>query len=138
MNKVILVGRLGQCPELKHTPNGVAVCNFTIATTEKWKDKSGADQEKTEWSRIVAWSKQAELCNQYLNVGSQVLIEGKLATRSWEDKEGNKRYTTEIICTHVEFLGQSGGSKEQDQEKEPKKDYTPNNNVDFASDDIPF
>ena len=96
VNKVILLGRLGQDPELKYTPTGMAVCNFSLATSEKWKDKAGQDQERTEWHRVVVWGKIAELCNQYLAKGRQAYLEGSLQTRSWDDKDGNKRYTTII------------------------------------------
>ena len=102
VNKVIILGRLGQDPELKYTPSGAAVCNFSLATSESWNDKnSGQKQEKTEWHRIVVWGKLAELCNQYLSKGKQAFVEGKLETRSWEDKEGKKRFTTEIKATTV-------------------------------------
>ena len=97
VNKVILLGRLGQDPELKYTPGGSAVCNFSIATTEAWTDKQGQKQEKTEWHRVVVWGKLAELCNQYLAKGRQAFLEGRLQTRSWDDKDGHKRYTTEIL-----------------------------------------
>jgi single-strand DNA-binding protein len=105
INKVILIGNLGRDPELKYTQSGQAVCNFSIATTEKWKGKDGGMQEKTEWHRIVAWGKTGELCSQYLSKGRPVYIEGRLQTRDWEDKEGNKRQTTEINANTVQFLG---------------------------------
>jgi single-strand DNA-binding protein len=105
INKVILIGNLGRDPELKYTQSGQGVCNFSIATTEKWKGKDGQMQEKTEWHRIVAWGKTGELCSQYLSKGRPVYIEGRLQTRDWEDKEGNKRQTTEINANTVQFLG---------------------------------
>jgi len=106
INKVILVGRLGQDPEVRYTPDGTAVANFSIATSEEWKDKnSGEKRERTEWHRIVAWRKLGEICGEYLSKGRQVYIEGRIQTRSWEDKDGNKRYTTEIIASDVQFLG---------------------------------
>lgn len=111
VNKVILVGRLGQDPELKYTSNGQSVCNFSMATSENWTDKSGQKQERTEWHRIVVWGRQAEHCNQYLKKGRQVYLEGKLQTRSWEDQQGQKRYTTEIQAFVVQFLG--GASQSQ-------------------------
>jgi len=140
MNKVIILGRLGQEPEMKHTPSGVAVCNLSLATSEKFKDKAGVQQEKTEWHRIVLWSKLAELANQYLKKGSQVVIEGKLATRSWEDKEGNKRYTTEVVGSNMQFIGGSDTSQGSAQPKnnEPAKEYNVSTDANFASDDIPF
>ena len=119
VNKVILLGRLGQDPELKYTPSGTAVCNFSIATSESWSDKSGQKQERTEWHRIVVWGKLAELCNQYLSKGRQAFIEGGLQTRSWEDKQGQKRYTTEINAKSVQFIGApSNNNRSSDSAKE--------------------
>ena len=111
VNKAILVGNLGRDPELRHTPNGQAVVNFTLATSESWTDKSGERQERTEWHRIVVWGRQAEMCNQYLSKGRTVYVEGRIQTREWEDKDGNKRYTTEINAQTVQFIGprQDGG-----------------------------
>ena len=105
VNKAILVGNLGRDPELRHTPNGQAVVNFTLATSENWTDKNGERQERTEWHRIVVWGKTAEMCNQYLSKGRTVYIEGRIQTREWEDKDGNKRYTTEINAQTVQFIG---------------------------------
>ena len=105
VNKAILVGNLGRDPEMRHTPNGQAVVNFTLATSENWTDKSGERQERTEWHRIVVWGKTAEMCNQYLSKGRTVYIEGRIQTREWEDKDGNKRYTTEINAQTVQFIG---------------------------------
>ena len=106
INKVILVGNLGRDPEVRYTPSGVAVANFTIATSEKWKDKNtGEMQERTEWHRIVAWGKLGEICGEYLSKGKQVFIEGRIQTRDWEDKEGIKRYTTEIVANEMKMLG---------------------------------
>jgi single-strand DNA-binding protein len=106
INKAILVGRLGSDPEVRYTPSGVAVANFNIATSEEWKDKdTGEKKERTEWHRIVAWSKLGEICGEYLSKGRQVYIEGRIQTRSWEDRDGNKRYTTEIVASDVQFLG---------------------------------
>jgi single-strand DNA-binding protein len=145
VNKVILLGRLGQDPELKHTPSGAAVCNFSLATSETWNDKnSGQKQEKTEWHRVVVWGKLAELCNQYLAKGRQAFVEGRLQTRSWDDKQGQKRYTTEINATTVQFIGgqatagqgQSAGAPAQS--NEPAQDYNIATDANFASDDIPF
>ena len=111
VNKAILVGNLGRDPELRTTPNGQSVVNFTLATSETWTDKSGERVERTEWHRIVVWGKQAEMCNQYLSKGRTVYIEGRIQTREWEDKDGNKRYTTEINANTVNFIGPrtSGG-----------------------------
>jgi len=105
INKVILVGNLGRDPEIRYTPSGVAVANFTVATTERWKDKnSGEMQEKTEWHRIVAWRRLGEICGEYLSKGRQVYIEGKLQTNQWE-KDGVTRYTTEIVASEMKMLG---------------------------------
>ncbi len=115
VNKVILIGNLGQNPEVKHTPGGQAVCNMSFATNESWVDKNGQKQEKTEWHRVVAFGKLAELCGQYLTKGRQSYIEGKLQTRQWQDKDGQTRYTTEIVAQTIQFLGgagqQSGASR---------------------------
>ena len=111
VNKAILVGNLGRDPELRTTPNGQSVVNFTLATSETWNDKSGERQERTEWHRIVVWGKTAEMCNQYLSKGRTVYIEGRIQTREWEDKDGAKRYTTEVNASTVNFIGprQDGG-----------------------------
>lgn len=110
VNKVILIGNLGRDPELRYTQSGQAVANFNIATTDRFNDKDGNPQERTEWHRIVVWGKQAENCAQYLSKGRSAYIEGNLQTRDWEDKEGIKRYTTEIRAQRVQFLGGPGGS----------------------------
>src|SRR6202453_602828 len=104
VNKVILIGRLGTDPEVRYTSNGGAVANFSLATNESWTDKSGQKQERTEWHRIVVWGKLAELCGQYLSKGRQAFVEGRLQTRSWEDQQGQKRYTTEVVANTVQFL----------------------------------
>ena len=105
VNKAILVGNLGRDPELRHTNNGQTLVNFTLATSESWTDKSGERQERTEWHRIVVWGRQAEMCNQYLSKGRTVYVEGRIQTREWEDKDGNKGYTTEINASNVNFIG---------------------------------
>lgn len=105
VNKVILIGRLGKDPDVRYTPSGQAVANFTMATSENWTGKDGQKQERTEWHRIVVWGRLAELCKDYLKKGRQVYIDGKLQTRSWDDKEGKKMYTTEIVANTVQFLG---------------------------------
>jgi single-strand DNA-binding protein len=109
LNKVFIIGRLGTDPEVRYTGNGGAVANFNMATNESWTDKSGQKQERTEWHRIVVWGKLGELCGQYLSKGRQAFIEGRLQTRDWTDKDGNKRYTTEIVAQNVQFLG--GGAE---------------------------
>jgi len=149
VNKVIILGRLGQDPELKYTPSGAAVCNFSLATSESWNDKAtGQKQEKTEWHRIVVWGKLAELCNQYLSKGRQAFVEGKIQTRSWEDKEGNKRYTTEIAANTVQFIGGQAGASNNNYDQSNNynqsapsaetKEYNVSTDANFASDDIPF
>jgi single-strand DNA-binding protein len=110
INKVILIGNLGQNPEIKYTPNGQAVCNLSIASNEAWTDKNGQKQEKTEWHRVVVFGKLAELCSQYLQKGRQAYIEGKLQTRSWQDKDNQTRYTTEVVAQSVQFLGGNAGA----------------------------
>ena len=121
INKAIIVGNLGRDPEVKYTQNGTAVCNFSVATTYKAKDK----EPTTEWHKVVAWGRLAEICGEYLTKGSQVYIEGRLQTRSWDDQDGNKRYTTEIVASEMKMLGGKG-----------KSDNAPEQQPD--SDDIPF
>ena len=115
VNKVILIGRLGSDPELRYTPNGDAVANFRIATNRVWKDQEGNQQERTEWHRIVAWRKMAERCGEYLRKGSRVYIEGRLETRSWEGKNGNKRFVTEVITDRMQMLDAKGAVKVSEQ-----------------------
>ncbi len=133
VNKVILVGNLGKDPEVKYTAGGVPVANFTIATSEKWTDKNGEKQERTEWHRIVAWRKLAEICGEYMSKGKQVYIEGKLQTRSWEDKDGQTRYTTEIMADNIVLLGRKG---QEGQESGDKSSAENDDHID--DDDIPF
>jgi single-strand DNA-binding protein len=111
VNKVILVGNLGRDAELRYTPGGAAVSTLNLATTEVWNDKGGQRQEKTEWHRIVLWGKQAENLQEYLTKGKQIYVEGRLQTRQWDDKDGNKRYTTEIKADRITLLGGSGGGR---------------------------
>ena len=108
VNKVILVGNLGADPELRHTQSGTAVCDIRLATNKKWKDKSGELKEKTEWHRVVLWDKRGEVAAKWLKKGQQVYIEGEMQTRDWEDKDGNKRYTTEVVATDMQFIGSKG------------------------------
>ena len=116
VNKVILIGNLGSDPELRFTPSGVQVANFSLATSESWTDKAGERQERAEWHRIVLWRRLAEVAGQYLKKGSKIYIEGKLQTRSWEDQNGQKRYTTEIVANSMEMLegGQAAVTAEVD------------------------
>ena len=109
LNKVTLIGNLGKDPELKYTNSGVAVATFSLATSDSWKDQEGNMQERTEWHNIVAWRKLAEICGQYLKKGSQVYIEGKIQTRNYLDKEGVKKYITEIVADQLLMLGSGGG-----------------------------
>ena len=113
VNKVILIGNLGRDPEVRSTPSGQPVASFTIATSRRWRDKNGQKQEQTEWHNIVVWGKQAEIAGQYLTKGKQVYIEGRLQTRSWDDRQtGEKKYRTEIVCDTFQMLGQRGGDFE--------------------------
>ncbi|MGE0289096.1 MAG: single-stranded DNA-binding protein [Bradyrhizobium sp.] len=112
VNKAIIVGNLGKDPEVKFLNSGQAVCKFSVATTERWNDTNGEKQERTEWHNIVVWGKQAEACGQYLNKGRQVYVEGRITNRSYDDKDGNKRYITEIIARDVRFLGGAKGERE--------------------------
>jgi single-strand DNA-binding protein len=111
VNKVILIGNLGADPEVRYTASGTKVTNFRIATTEKWKDKDGNKQERTEWHNIVTYAKLADVCGEYLSKGKQVFIEGRIQTRSWEDRDGQKRYMTEIIASEMKMLGGRGGER---------------------------
>ena len=111
VNKVILVGNLGRDSELRFTAGGAAVATLNLATTEVWNDKQGQRQEKTEWHRVVLWGKQAESLQEYLVKGKQIYVEGRLQTRQWDDKDGNKRYTTEIKADRITLLGGGGGGR---------------------------
>lgn len=133
INKVFLIGHLGQEVALRYMPNGDAVANLSLATTESWKDKNGEKQEKTEWHRVSMFGRLAEVANEFLRKGSQVYVEGRLQTRKWTDKEGADRYTTEIIANEMKMLG---GKREE----APKKEVTTPPKSDFSDmgDDIPF
>ena len=139
INKVILIGNLGGDPEVRYTPSGVAVAQFNIATSEEWKDKdSGEKRERTEWHRIVAWRRLGEICGEYLSKGQQVYVEGRIQTNTWEDKEGNKRYTTEIIANTVQFLGRRESSESARPRSTSPADYQGMPAQGPADDDIPF
>ena len=152
VNKVILIGNLGKDPDIRYMPNGEAVANITLATSETWKDKTGAKQEKTEWHRVTFYRKLAEIVGEYLKKGSSVYVEGRLETRKWTDKTGTDRYTTEIIANEMRMLGsKSGGSSFEGENKNnkaaPPKDSatsnnnaasTPNSGFGDMDDDIPF
>jgi single-strand DNA-binding protein len=136
VNKVILVGNLGADPEVRYTPSGKAVATFNVATKEQWTGKDGEKTERTEWHKIVAWARLGEICGEYLHKGSQVYVEGRLQTKSWEDKEGNKRYTTEIVAQIMQMLGSAagkGGTAKSTEERFPTEEP-----VTIPDDDIPF
>jgi single-strand DNA-binding protein len=135
VNKVILVGNLGRDPELRYTQQGTAVANFSLATSESFKKKDGTRDERTEWHRIVVWGQTAEFCSQYLSKGRTVYIEGRLQTREWENKEGQKQKTTEIVAQDVRFVGprnEAGGNRQTGAGGAPGEPPPP------ADDDIPF
>ncbi|MCX8073078.1 MAG: single-stranded DNA-binding protein [Candidatus Binatia bacterium] len=136
VNKVILVGNLGRDPEVRFTPNGQAVARFSVATTEKWRDQQGQLQERTEWHNVVVWGKQAEACGQYLAKGRQVYVEGRLQTRSYDDKDGIKRQVVEVIAQTVRFLG--GGGARPQAEATPLVPPGEGPAVPPEEDDIPF
>ncbi len=149
VNKVIIIGNLGQDPELRYTGSGTAVCNLRLATNESYKDQDGQLVEKTEWHSVVAWSRLAEICGEYLKKGSRVYFEGSLQTRSWEDRDGNTRYTTEIKAREMMMLDSRGGDidngndqrrsqpQPQPQPQHQAQSQTPDNS--FApDDDLPF
>ena len=154
VNKVILMGNLGRDPEVRFMPNGDAVCNFSIATTDSWKDKAGERQEKTEWHNIVMYRRLAEIAGEYLKKGRPVYLEGRLQTRKWQTKEGQDRYTTEIIADSMQMLGGRDGAPAQDSQPSSQPeikdefDQTPSRNsqtspssgisFDEFEDDIPF
>lgn len=139
INKVILIGNLGKDPDLRFMPNGDAVCNFSIATTESWKDKDGNKKEKTEWHNIVLYRKLAEIAGEYLKKGRPVYLEGRLQTRKWQDKEGADRYTTEVVCETMQMLG-TKDTVAQEQERQNKQDaaYPQDGGFEVMEDDIPF
>lgn len=136
VNKVILIGNLGADPELRYTPSGSAVASFNLATTERWKGKDGQPQEQTEWHRIVLWNRQAEIAKEYLRKGSPVYIEGRLQTRNYEDKEGIKRYVTEIVGMRMQLLGSRGGQQGDSGTAPPPS--PPQQDLDSEDDDLPF
>jgi single-strand DNA-binding protein len=154
VNKVILMGNLGRDPEVRFMPNGDAVCNFSIATTDSWKDKAGERQEKTEWHNIVMYRRLAEIAGEYLKKGRPVYLEGRLQTRKWQTKEGQDRYTTEVIADSMQMLGGRDGAPTQESqpssqpEARDEFDQTPSrnnqsgssnsNSFDEFEDDIPF
>ena len=140
INKVILVGNLGADPETRYTQSGTAVCNARIATSEAWKDRqTGEQQERTEWHNVVFFSRLGEIAAEYLRKGSQVYVEGRLRTRKWKDKEGNDRYTTEVIANEMQMLGsRGGGAGAMSAPSEPAKSAKTDVGSDDFDDDIPF
>ena len=141
INKVILIGNLGKDPEVKYTPQGTPVAKLTIATNERFKDKAGDWQDRTEWHNVVLWQRLAEIAGEYLKKGGKVFIEGRLQTRSWEDQQGQKRYTTEIVASTVQFLG-SPGERDTSQTTQQTggpgyQDFGPEPSFD-SSEEIPF
>ena len=135
LNKVMLIGNLGADPEIRYTPSGAAVANFNMATKAQWTTKEGEKQDRTEWHRIVAWRRLGEICGEYLHKGSLVYIEGRLQTRSWEDRDGNKRYTTEIVAQGMQMLDRAGQSAEAVSTEERFPTEEP---LDVPDDDKPF
>ncbi|MBX3715492.1 MAG: single-stranded DNA-binding protein [Burkholderiales bacterium] len=148
VNKVILIGNLGRDPETRYMPDGGAVANVSIATTDTWKDKNGEKQEKTEWHRVAFFGKLAEIAGEYLKKGSQVYVEGRLQTRKWQDKDGQDKYTTEIIADRMQMLGSrqgmGGGDREGGGERESSRPAAKpagkpaGSKFDDFEDDIPF
>ncbi len=142
LNKAMLIGRLGQDPEVRYTQSNTAVANFSLATNERYKDRNGENQERTEWHRIVAWGRTAEVCQEYLNKGSLVYIEGPIQTREWEDKDGQKKYTTEIKALTMQMLdsrgdsGMGGGNTSAPQK--PAQTAEIDSSFDDMDDDLPF
>lgn len=138
INKVILVGNLGKDPEVRTLENGAKVANFTLATSESYKNKEGQRVTQTEWHNIVLWRGLAEIAERFLNKGNQVYIEGKIRSRSWDDKDGNKRYTTEILGDNLTMLGGRRDSDEASAGQVPSQDTAPEANVSEEKDDLPF
>lgn len=140
VNKVILVGNVGRDPELRYTSGGAAVAQFSLATTENWTSKTGEKQERTEWHRVVVWGKMAEVVNQYVKKGRQVYVEGSLQTRQWDDRNGQKRTTTEVKALQVVFLGRAegGGGRSVAPAPEGAVEEGPSADAPFPEEDIPF
>jgi single-strand DNA-binding protein len=137
VNKVILVGRLGRDPETRYTSAGQAVCNFTMATDEVYRDRSGERQKRTEWHRIVVWAKLAEICQQYLKKGSLVYIEGRIQSRQWDDRDGNKRTTVEVVANVMKMLGPRAEAAPPEAAEPPGEEGAPPA-PEISDEDIPF
>jgi len=142
LNKAMLIGRLGQDPEVRYTQSNTAVANFSLATNERYKDRNGEYQERTEWHRIVAWGRTAEICQEYLNKGSLVYIEGPIQTREWEDKDGQKKYTTEVKALTMQMLDSRGdssmGGGSSSAPQKPAQTAEIDSSFDDMDDDLPF
>ena len=154
VNKVILIGRLGRDPETRFTSGGQAVANFSLATDESYKDRNGERQKRTEWHKIVVWGKQAEIAQQYLKKGSQIFVEGRIQSREWQDKEGQKRTSFEIVATNFRMLGGRGdgmaagasaggassprSAEDHDHAAAPSEDFGPTSGPEISDEDIPF
>jgi len=139
INKVIIIGRLGNDPEVRYTPSGAAVAKFSVATSEEWKDKNtGEKKERTEWHRITVWGKMGEICGEYLSKGRQVYVEGRLQTSSYDDKDGVKRYSTEIVASDVQFLGPKESGSGRAGGGAPPRESFGGQGPPPTDDDIPF
>ena len=146
VNKAILVGRLGRDPEVRYTTSGTPVANFSLATDESWTDKNGERQRRTEWHQIVVWRRLAEICERYLRKGRLVFIEGQIQTREWEDRDGNRRRTTEIVARNMQMLGsrsdemgmEQGAQRPSSPASQPSQPSQPSQEVEITDDDIPF
>jgi single-strand DNA-binding protein len=138
LNKVMLIGNLGKDPEVRYTPSGQAVASFNLATSEKFKNKNGEWEERTEWHRITLWARLAEIAGEYLSKGKTVYIEGRLQTRKWQDNSGNERYTTEIVGEKMQMLSPKGESRRSDVTSEPVAGGGGYEEPPFQDDDIPF
>jgi single-strand DNA-binding protein len=153
LNKVLLLGNIGRDPEIRYTASGKAVATFTMATSQRWRDQDGNDQERTDWHRVVAWGRLGEICGEYLSKGKQVFIEGRLQSRDWEDKDGHKRTTVEVIANDMIMLGGGGYSQSRDSDEltakqpagQPRSEGEPSKKTDEGTsyppppeDDIPF
>lgn len=142
VNKAIIIGNLGADPEVRFTQSGTAVGNLRIATNERWTDKNGQSQERTEWHRVVVFGKTAENCQKYLSKGRQVYVEGRLQTNEWQDKDGNKRYTTEIVASNITFLsggsGGGGGGGDYPRMDDDRPQVEGGYDQSFNDDEIPF
>ena len=138
LNKAILIGNLGRDPEVRYTPSGMAIANFSIATSENWTSKEGQKETRTEWHRIVAFGRLGEICGEYLSKGRQIYIEGRIQTRDWEDKEGVKRYTTEIVANQMIMLGGRDAGDGPRPQGPPVADYSGAPTQGPDDDDIPF